>query len=83
MGFLTWIVFGLIVGAIAKFLMPGKDPGGILVTILIGIAGSVLAGYVGQQMGWYQSGQPAGWIMSIVGAMVLLVIYRMVAGKKK
>ncbi len=83
MAFITWIVFGLIVGAIAKFLMPGKDPGGIIVTILIGIAGSVVAGYVGQQLGWYQPGQAAGWIMSIVGAMVLLVLYRMVAGKKK
>ena len=83
MTFVTWIVFGLIVGVLAKFLMPGKDPGGIIVTILIGIAGSVIAGYVGQQLGWSQQGQPAGWIMSIVGAMVLLVIYRMVAGKKR
>jgi uncharacterized membrane protein YeaQ/YmgE (transglycosylase-associated protein family) len=83
MAFLTWIVFGLIVGVLAKFLLPGKDPGGIIVTILIGIAGSVVAGYVGQQLGWYQQGQPAGWIMSIVGAMVLLVLYRMVAGKKR
>lgn len=83
MAFITWIVFGLIVGALAKFLMPGKDPGGIIGTILIGIAGSVIAGYVGQQLGWYQQGQPAGWIMSIVGAMVLLVIYRMVVGKKR
>lgn len=83
MGFITWIVFGLIVGVLAKFLLPGKDPGGIIVTILLGIAGSVVAGYVGQQLGWYQPGQAAGWIMSIVGAMVLLVLYRMVAGKKK
>lgn len=83
MALVTWIVFGLIVGAIAKFLMPGKDPGGIIVTILLGIAGSVIAGYAGQQLGWYQPGQPAGWIMSIAGAMVLLVIYRMLAGKKR
>lgn len=83
MTFLTWIVFGLIVGALAKLLMPGKDPGGIIVTILIGIAGSVVAGFLGQAFGWYQPGQYAGWIMSIVGAMILLAVYRMLAGKKR
>ncbi|MEW5984074.1 MAG: GlsB/YeaQ/YmgE family stress response membrane protein [Acidobacteriota bacterium] len=83
MNILTWIVFGLIVGAIAKFLMPGKDPGGIIVTILLGIAGSVVGGFIGQALGLYAQGQWAGWILSIAGAMVLLLIYRMVVGKKK
>jgi uncharacterized membrane protein YeaQ/YmgE (transglycosylase-associated protein family) len=77
MSILAWIVSGLIIGALAKLVMPGKDPGGIIITILIGIVGSVLAGYLGQAMGLYAPGQPAGWIMSIVGAIILLALYRM------
>jgi uncharacterized membrane protein YeaQ/YmgE (transglycosylase-associated protein family) len=80
---LTWIIFGLIVGVIAKFLMPGRDPGGILVTILIGIAGSLLGGWLGRAFGLYSPGQPAGWIMSIVGALVLLMIYHAVRGRTR
>jgi uncharacterized membrane protein YeaQ/YmgE (transglycosylase-associated protein family) len=77
MEILSWIVFGLVVGALAKLLMPGRDPGGIIVTMLIGIAGSLLGGFVGQALGFYGPGQRgAGWIMSIVGAVVLLVLYR-------
>lgn len=76
MGVIGWMVFGLIVGAIAKFLLPGRDPGGFLVTILIGIAGAVAGGYLGQLLGIYQQGQAAGYIMSIIGAMLLLFIYR-------
>ena len=79
MGVIGWMVFGLIVGAIAKFLMPGRDPGGFLVTILIGIAGAVAGGYLGQLLGIYQQGQAAGYIMSIIGAMLLLFIYRKIA----
>jgi uncharacterized membrane protein YeaQ/YmgE (transglycosylase-associated protein family) len=68
---------------IAKLLMPGRDPGGFIVTILIGIAGALLAGFLGQAMGWYQEGQPAGWLMSIVGAIILLAIYRMMVGRRR
>lgn len=79
---LGWIVFGLIVGAIAKLVMPGKDPGGIIVTILLGIAGAFVGGYLGRLMGWYGPGEAAGYIMAIVGAIVLLFLYRLVAGRK-
>jgi uncharacterized membrane protein YeaQ/YmgE (transglycosylase-associated protein family) len=78
-----WAIFGLVVGLVAKLLMPGKDPGGIIVTILLGIAGAVLAGYLGQAIGLYGPGQGAGFIMSVVGAVVLLLLYRLVVGKKK
>jgi len=73
---LLWeALIGLIVGAVAKLLMPGKDPGGIVVTMILGILGSVAASYLGQAVGWYQPGQSAGFIMSVLGAMVLLAIY--------
>ena len=72
------LVIGLIVGAIAKFIMPGKDPGGIIVTILIGIAGALLAGFLGRALGWYADGDSAGFVASLVGAIVLLVLYRLV-----
>ena len=77
MGILSTILVGLIVGAIAKLLMPGKDPGGFIVTIVLGIAGAFIATYLGQAIGWYKAGQPAGWIMSVIGAMILLLLYRM------
>lgn len=82
MGILAWIVSGLIIGALAKLVMPGKDPGGIILTILLGIVGSVVAGYLGQVMGLYQPGQPAGWIMSIAGAIILLALYRVLFARK-
>ncbi len=75
-GILGWIVFGLIVGVLAKFLMPGKDPGGVIVTILIGIAGAVVGGSLGRFAGLYAPGEPAGIIMSILGAVLLLYLYR-------
>lgn len=76
---LLWeVIIGLIVGAIAKLLMPGKDPGGILITMALGIAGSIVATYLGQLIGWYQAGQTAGFIMSIVGAVLLLILYRFI-----
>ncbi len=79
---LIWtLLIGLIVGALAKFIMPGKDPGGIIVTILIGVAGSFIATYAGRAIGWYQEGQTAGFIMSLVGAVVLLAIYHLVRPK--
>ena len=80
-GILGWIVFGLIVGVIAKFLMPGRDPGGIIVTMLIGIVGAIFGGYIGRALGLYGPNQGAGILMSIVGAVLLLAIYRMVAGR--
>ena len=78
-GWLGWIVIGLIAGAIAKAVMPGRDPGGCLVTILIGIAGAVLAGFLGQAVGWYDSGEGAGFLAAIVGAILILFVYRMIA----
>lgn len=79
---LLWeAIIGLIVGAIAKFLMPGKDPGGIWITMAIGIAGSILASFLGRALGWYAPGESAGFIMSIIGALILLVIYRLLKGK--
>jgi uncharacterized membrane protein YeaQ/YmgE (transglycosylase-associated protein family) len=78
---LLWeMIIGLVVGAVAKFLMPGKDPGGIWITMIIGIAGSIFATYLGQAIGWYQAGQGAGFIMSVVGAILLLLIYRVIRG---
>jgi uncharacterized membrane protein YeaQ/YmgE (transglycosylase-associated protein family) len=74
------MIIGLIVGVVAKFLMPGKDPGGIWITMIIGIAGSILATYLGQAIGWYRAGQGAGFIMSVVGAILLLLIYRVIRG---
>lgn len=80
---LIWTaIIGLVIGAVAKFFMPGKDPGGIIVTMLLGIAGSFVAGYLGRFLGWYQEGQAAGFIMSVLGAVLLLYIYRMVMAKK-
>ena len=82
MGILTWILFGLVVGIIAKLLMPGRDPGGFIVTILLGIAGALLGGFIGRAMGFYGEGDAAGWIVSILGAIVLLAIYRMMARRR-
>jgi uncharacterized membrane protein YeaQ/YmgE (transglycosylase-associated protein family) len=83
MGLLSWIVSGLIVGALAKLVMPGKDPGGIIVTILLGIAGAIAGGAVGRMLGLYAPGQAAGWFMSVVGAVILLALYRLVVAPKK
>ena len=77
MHFLWMLIIGLIVGAIAKFVMPGKDPGGIIVTMLIGIAGALVAGFLGRSLGWYGDGEPAGFIASVIGAILLLIIYRL------
>jgi len=78
MGIIPAIFIGLIVGAIAKFLMPGRDPGGWIVTILMGLAGSFIGTYLGQALGLYRAGEPAGFVGSIVGAMILLLLYRLV-----
>lgn len=76
---LTWILIGLVAGAIAKAITPGRDPGGCIVTIVVGIAGAVLAGFLGQQLGWYDRGEGAGFLAAIVGAVLILIVYRMVA----
>jgi uncharacterized membrane protein YeaQ/YmgE (transglycosylase-associated protein family) len=76
-GVIGWIIFGLIVGAVAKLVMPGRDPGGIIVTMLLGIAGALLGGWLGQALGWYGPNEGAGFLMSLVGAIVLLALYRM------
>ena len=73
---LGWMLFGLIVGIIAKLIMPGRDPGGMLVTMLIGIVGAVLGGFIGRAIGWYQPGEPAGFLVATLGAILLLFIYR-------
>jgi uncharacterized membrane protein YeaQ/YmgE (transglycosylase-associated protein family) len=79
---LIWtLLIGLVIGAVAKLLMPGKDPGGIIVTMLIGIAGSFIATYAGRALGWYQEGQSAGFIMSVLGAIVLLGLYHLIRRK--
>jgi len=78
---LLWaLIIGLVVGAVAKLLMPGKDPGGIWITMILGIVGSILATYLGRAIGWYQAGQSAGFIMSVVGAILLLILYRVIRG---
>jgi uncharacterized membrane protein YeaQ/YmgE (transglycosylase-associated protein family) len=72
---LAWIIFGLIVGLVARLLVPGPQPGGIAMTIVIGIVGALLGGWLGRVAGWYQEGQAAGFIMAVVGAVILLLIY--------
>ncbi len=82
MGILSWIVFGLVVGIIAKLLMPGKDPGGFIITALLGIAGALIGGFIGRAMNLYGPGDSAGWLMSIAGAVILLAIYRMMVRRR-
>jgi len=79
--FLWMCLIGLVAGALAKLIMPGKDPGGIIITMLLGIAGSLLAGFLGRAMGWYEAGQGAGLIMSVFGAILLLALYRLLKGR--
>lgn len=79
MSVIIWIVFGLAVGLVAKFLMPGRDPGGFILTAILGIVGAVLGGVLGRGLGLYGEGDPVGFIMAVVGAIVLLVAYRLIA----
>jgi len=83
MSVIGWIIFGLIVGIVAKFVMPGRDPGGFIVTVLLGIAGALLGGYLGRAVGLYGEGDPVGFIMAVVGSIVLLILYRVVAGRPR
>jgi uncharacterized membrane protein YeaQ/YmgE (transglycosylase-associated protein family) len=82
MSILWTIIIGLICGALAKFVMPGKDPGGIIITILLGIVGAFVGTFIGRALGMYGPGQAAGWIMSVIGAVIVLAIYRAVAGRR-
>ena len=81
MSILGWILFGLVVGVVAKFLMPGRDPGGFVITVILGIVGAVVGGFVGRTLGWYGPGDPVGFVMALVGAVILLVAYRALAGQ--
>jgi uncharacterized membrane protein YeaQ/YmgE (transglycosylase-associated protein family) len=83
LGWIGWVIFGLIVGVVGKFLMPGRDPGGFIVTILLGIAGALLGGFIGRALGLYNEGEPAGFIMAVIGAIILLAIYRAVIGRRR
>ena len=82
MHILWMLIIGLVIGALAKFIMPGKDPGGILITMLIGVAGSLIAGFLGRSLGWYRDGESAGFIAAIIGSLILLAGYRAVIGRK-
>ena len=82
MGILWTIIIGFIAGVIAKFLMPGRDPGGFIITTLLGIAGAFVATYLGEAVGWYRAGEGAGFIGAILGAIIILAIYRMVVGRR-
>lgn len=77
-----WIIFGLIVGIVAKLLTPGRDPGGFVITAVIGIVGAVLAGWIGRAVGWYGPNDSAGFLMSVVGAVILLAIYHLIVGRR-
>ena len=83
MAILGWIVFGLLVGIVAKLVHPGRDPGGFIVTVLLGIAGALLGGFLGRAVGWYREGDPVGFAMAVVGSIVLLVLHRLVAGRPR
>jgi uncharacterized membrane protein YeaQ/YmgE (transglycosylase-associated protein family) len=82
MSIIGWILFGLVVGVIGKFLMPGRDPGGFVITILLGIAGALLGGFVGRMLGLYGEGDPVGFIMAVIGSILLLIIYRFAVGRR-
>jgi uncharacterized membrane protein YeaQ/YmgE (transglycosylase-associated protein family) len=82
MGLVSWVLFGLVVGIIAKLVAPGRDPGGFVITVLLGIAGALLGGFIGRAMGFYGPRQTAGWLMSIAGAVLLLVLQRLIVGRR-
>ena len=82
MHFLYTLLVGLVIGAVAKLLMPGKDPGGCIITMLIGLAGSLIGTYLGQALGLYRAGEPAGFIGAVIGAMLLLLVYRLLVKPK-
>ena len=81
MHIIGWIVFGLVVGIVAKFLMPGRDPGGFVITALLGIGGALVGGFVGRAIGWYGDGDPVGFVMAVIGAVIVLAVYRFILGR--
>lgn len=82
MGILGWVLFGLVVGIVAKFVMPGRDPGGIIITIVLGIVGALIGGFIGQALNLYEPGEPAGFVGATLGAILVLWIYRMATRKR-
>jgi uncharacterized membrane protein YeaQ/YmgE (transglycosylase-associated protein family) len=80
---LGWILLGLIVGIVAKLLTPGRDPGGFIITILLGVAGALLGGFIGRVLGFYRPGEPAGFLMAVLGSILLLMLYRFVAAPRR
>lgn len=83
MDIIGWILFGLVVGIVAKFMTPGRDPGGFVVTILLGIAGALAGGFIGRALGIFREGDPVGFAMAVIGSIVLLLLYRLVAGRRR
>ena len=83
MSIIGWIIFGLIVGVVAKLLMPGRDPGGMIVTILLGIVGALIGGFIGRVLGWYGEGDPVGFVMAVIGAILVLFAYRKISGSSR
>jgi len=83
MHILWMLIIGLVVGALAKLIMPGRDPGGVFITMLIGVAGALLAGFLGRSLGWYHENEGAGLVASIIGSVILLGLYRVVVGRRQ
>ena len=81
--FLGWILVGFLAGGLAKLIMPGKDPGGCLITILLGVAGAVVAGFIGNAVGWYSQGEPVSFIAAVLGAILILFIYRLLVRRRR
>jgi uncharacterized membrane protein YeaQ/YmgE (transglycosylase-associated protein family) len=81
MHIIGWILFGLAVGIVAKLLMPGRDPGGFFITALLGLVGSLVGGFLGRLLGWYGDGDPVGFVMAVIGSIVLLAAYRLTMGR--
>ena len=81
MHIIGWIVFGLVVGIVAKFLMPGRDPGGFIITALLGMVGAVVGGFVGRFIGLYKEGDPVGFVMAVIGSIIVLALYRVTLGR--
>jgi uncharacterized membrane protein YeaQ/YmgE (transglycosylase-associated protein family) len=77
MDILVWILFGLVVGVVAKLIMPGRDPGGLILTIVLGVIGALMGGWLGRALGLYHPGEPAGFLMAVVGAVIVLAVYRL------
>jgi len=81
MHIIGWIFFGLVVGIVAKFLMPGRDPGGFFITALLGIVGALVGGFLGRLIGWYGDGDPVGFVVAVIGSIILLAAYRLTMGR--